>query len=157
MGAVYYDSANFEEACKCFERTLTLARELGEKGETDEKGVAFAVVIDKYNRITLLKTHNGKLKGTESVDARSQRYPSVTDSPHPTGPNSYVKILTPEAEKELGKIGLKNVQKVFVSYSQSQQFVSDESCQCPWYGKVKLGGINTCVDVECDVEDEWLF
>ena len=29
LGAVYYDSANFEEACKCFERTLTLARELG--------------------------------------------------------------------------------------------------------------------------------
>ena len=30
LGAVYYDSANFEEACKCFERTLTLARELGD-------------------------------------------------------------------------------------------------------------------------------
>ena len=28
LGAVYYDSANFEEACKCFERTLMLAREL---------------------------------------------------------------------------------------------------------------------------------
>ena len=30
LGAVYYDSANFEEACKCFERTLTLAGELGD-------------------------------------------------------------------------------------------------------------------------------
>jgi HD-GYP domain-containing protein (c-di-GMP phosphodiesterase class II) len=29
LGAVYLDSANFEEACKCLERTLVLARELG--------------------------------------------------------------------------------------------------------------------------------
>ncbi len=30
LSAVYLDSANFEEACKCLERTLVLARELGD-------------------------------------------------------------------------------------------------------------------------------
>ena len=30
LSAVYLDSANFEEACKCLERTLTLARQLGD-------------------------------------------------------------------------------------------------------------------------------
>ncbi len=30
LSAVYLDSANFEEACKCLERTLMLARELGD-------------------------------------------------------------------------------------------------------------------------------
>ena len=30
LGAVYLDTANFEEACKCFEQTLRLARQLGD-------------------------------------------------------------------------------------------------------------------------------
>ncbi len=30
LGAVYLDSANFEDACRCLERTMTLARELGD-------------------------------------------------------------------------------------------------------------------------------
>jgi len=139
-----------------------LARELGKNNQNVDYGgrdIAFVVVIDRYNRISLLRASNNKPQGIESADTKSQSYPSVTNSPYLMHPNSRVKILTPEAEKEFARIGLNDIKQVFLTNIEPQHLMAGDFCQpCPPRQVIPdpFGGIGVCAEpvTRCGVDDE---
>ena len=138
-----------------------LARELGKNVQNDEsvgKGIAFVVVVDKYNKISLLRASNGNPREMESAVTQPQTYPSVKDSPYRLSSNSPIKILTREAETKLREMGLKDTRYIFALDTQPMQLMSAEGCVCttefPQEIRVRDGGAKCIPLFKCYGEDD---
>lgn len=144
-------------AVKNFSPELT--RELSLNGRNR---VAFAIAIDEHNRSFLLETDDviSDRGGLDANHAKLKPDSSLKDKDlvHSTPPNLSVKILTPEAEKELKKIGIKNVKNLLAFETRPMQFLSAPYCQCfPDYPQTiyTYEGGAECVEIEeCGNEDE---